>query len=144
MRSDPQELMGRVAMEAFETMGFLLPDPHAPEPDGRPLRGVRVAYRGPAEGAITVRADATVLEALAMNMTGSDEAPDLALQLDALGEIANVICGNVVPELEDPSSVFRLSAPVPVERRSDASPERTVRLGLEGGLVVVELGGGAE
>ncbi len=126
------------ALAAFEQLGFLLPDPEPPELTG-PLVGVRVSFEGPTRGAVVVCGDEALLHALSMNMLGVDEPPTEALQLDALGEMANVICGNVVPETQDPTAVFRLSAPEPVGAETSADPPRdSVTLGFEGGLVRVE------
>lgn len=126
------------AFGAFEDLGFLLADPEPPEATG-PLHGMRVAFRGPVVGTLDVWADDTVLSALALNMTGSDAVPSRAVQMDALGEMANVICGNVLPALEDPRANFRIEAPAPVEERAPGAPSDVLELGFEGGLVRIRL-----
>lgn len=138
MSADLAPVLERAALAAFEQLGFLLPDPEVePVPNG-PLTGMRVTFTGPVRGAVEVRADRLLQETLAMNMTGEMEAPSAQLQRDALGEIANVICGNVLPLAEDPSAVFRLSAPERVEASSNRERAR-VRLSLEGGFAEVRL-----
>jgi hypothetical protein len=139
MARDVTAILEAAALAAFEQLAFLLPDPEPMEAVGD-LMGMRVMFAGPTSGALVVRGDSVLLEALAMNMLGADEAPSEELQLDALGEMANVICGNVLPEVEDPSAVFRLSAPEPVALSSASAPgvRDAVSLAFEGGVVRVE------
>lgn len=125
------------ALDAFEQLGFLLADLESAEPT-RPLRGMAVAFRGPVTGRLEVWADETLLETLAMNMIGGDAPPSRDIQLDALGEMANVICGNVLPALEDAGAVFRLAAPAPVGEPAGECACTTVQLGFEGGIVRVD------
>jgi hypothetical protein len=42
------------------------------------------------------------MRTIAENILGETDDPEPSLQLDALGEVANVICGNVLPEVDDP------------------------------------------
>lgn len=144
MERDLETILEEAALDAFEQLGFLLADPEPGEPRG-PLRGMRVRYTGPVDGSLVVRGDATLLEALSMSMLGADEPPAVEVQLDALGEIANVICGNVLPRAEDPVSVFRLGAPEPMDRGAEAGTvEGAATLGFEGGVARVEwVGAGA-
>lgn len=135
---DSASVLETAAFDAFEDLGFLMPDPEPAEATG-PLVGMRVAFQGPVVGALDVWADDTVLIALAMNMTGGDALPDRPVQLDALGEMANVICGNVLPTLEDPRSDFRLQPPVPLKEGAPDPSSDVVELGFEGGLVRIRL-----
>jgi len=135
---DARSVLEAAAFDAFEDLGFLLADPEPAEATG-PLHGMRVAFQGPVAGALDVWADETVLTALAMNMMGSDEPPVRATQMDALGEMANVICGNVLPLLEDPTADFRLEAPEPLGQGAPGAANDGIGLGFEGGLVRVRL-----
>lgn len=139
MARDLNRILASAAMDAFEQLGFLLADPEAGTPTGA-VRGMRVRFTGPTRGALEVRGDETLLRVLAMSMLGRDDAPELPLQLDALGEIANVICGNVLPRAEDPVSDFRLSAPEPVGAAEPAAGpvQGSATLGFEGGVARVD------
>jgi chemotaxis protein CheY-P-specific phosphatase CheC len=137
MPAEARTILESAAMDAFEDLGFLLADMEPPE-DARPLYGMRVAFRGPAVGTVEVWADEVLLEALLENMIGDDEPATLPVQLDALGEMANVICGNVLPSLEDPSAVFRLDSPTPTVGPPEAPTGPSVELGFEGGVVRVD------
>lgn len=136
MAVEPRTLLESVATSAFEDLGFLLADVEPPE-EPRPLYGMRVAFRGPSVGTLDVWADVLLLETLVANMIGDDDA-GLTVQLDALGEMANVICGNVLPSLEDPSAVFRLDSPTPTVGPPAAPVGPSVALGFEGGVVRVD------
>ncbi len=161
MEHDLTELLVLAAEAAFEQLGFLFPDFDDEDDDlpgrdrgvpgdhtdadaggsgGSPgMMGMIVAYSGPSDGALLVRAEPALAATLAGNMLAADAPPSAALQEDALGEIANVICGNVLPVV-DAAAVFRLERP----RRVDGpAPAETVRaaasLRFEGGRADVAL-----
>lgn len=130
------------AASIFEQLTFVVPDPE-PEPAPEPARAeARVAFSGPLSGELLLRVYGGVLAELAANMLGENGAPAPSLQRDALGEIANVICGNVLPQLSEPGEIFRLQSPVvtiPPGPRRDAEAWARALLGLEGGRAEVEL-----
>ena len=74
---------------------------------------VSVAFRGAGQGRLVVGVTAGILPSLAENMLGAVAAPDAQLQRDALGELANVVTGNVLPMINGAEAVYRLDAPVP-------------------------------
>ncbi len=127
-------------------MGFLLP---TRELDERQLKApaeasVTVAFHGPVHGALQVRTFGRLLPVLTANMMGLMEAPSAQLQQDALGEIANVICGHIVTFLTEPDAVYSLdspkvSGPAAAPGKEDGSLEAQVQLGIEDGRTVVEL-----
>lgn len=145
--ADIRPILTDAAERAFEQLGFLMPafDPPGESPgespgDRAPTRGMMVRFTGPTAGALVVRGDDGLLETLAANMLGAEGPPPLELQLDALGEIANVICGNVLPEAEDPVAVFRLAPPVVAPPAGPADRVRgTVRLHLDAGVAEITL-----
>lgn len=55
-----------------------------------------VGFDGASEGAMIIRVTPDLMNAIAENMLGMEEA-DTALKEGALCEIANIICGNTVP-----------------------------------------------
>jgi CheY-specific phosphatase CheX len=73
--------------------------------------GVAVDFEGPVSGTLELRVSAAVLPGLAINMMGEFDTPSEELQRDALGEVANVITGNVLPRLAGAKAVFRLHPP---------------------------------
>ena len=115
------------------------------EPSGEqraaPLaRGVRVAFAGPFAGALTVRVSDDVAATLAANMLGVDAVGgDDRLVRDALGEVANVICGNLLPELAGRAAVFHLGAPEALAAGAAGAARAAVTLGIDAGRAEVAL-----
>lgn len=124
------------AVNTFEQMAFLLPDT-PPDEEQRARKVMAVAsiiFTGPASGILQVRACEGLLPRLAANMLGQD-ASNQALQLDALGEIANMICGQIFPSI-DPVEAFEQLPPqvrlfAEIGDNSQAHPAASVQLGLE-------------
>lgn len=103
----------QAATSTFESLALFCPEPSAPEGvEFMPFAAVvRVAYQGAGVGRLVIGVTAGVLPALADNMLGAGDAPDAQMQRDALGELANVVTGNVLPLVHGPAAVFRLDAP---------------------------------
>lgn len=114
----------RVACQAlagiFEEFGLLLPDPEPSKAQrAAPLAaGLRVVFYGPRRGELRLDIHGvTLLGELARNLLGLAEIPDAELQRDALRELGNVLCGNLLPRLTDGESKFVIApqecGPVP-------------------------------
>lgn len=99
---------------ALEKTAFLFAEPGAPEADaadgGLPAVAATVAFTGSHHGAFSIAFPARLLPVLAVNVLGEDDAPDDETQRDALGELANIICGNVLPAL-NPEGKYSLGPP---------------------------------
>jgi hypothetical protein len=124
------------AVATFEQVVFLFPEtPPDEQQRTRQVRAVAsIAFTGPTAGMLQVHACEGLLPRLTANMMGDNVVPE-SLQLDALGEIANIICGQIFPHLEPPSG-FRQTPPrVEVCRDGRTSgatvPTASVQLGLE-------------
>jgi CheY-specific phosphatase CheX len=124
------------AAATFEQVVFMLPD--TPPDDRQRARSVsaiaNIAFSGPAAGVLQVRACEGLLPLLTANMMGGMEASE-ALQLDALGEIANIICGQIFPHLavhsafeQKPPEVSLYSGP---GTQPTNLPAASVEIGLE-------------
>jgi CheY-specific phosphatase CheX len=100
---------------------------------------VRVRFHGPVRGFIELRATHDVIVAAAMNMLGEDTPLSPEMELDAFGEVANVICGNLLPGIAGADRVFRLEAPFRADARAELFPDACVDLGVDGGRVQVLL-----
>lgn len=145
MNREWQPALRQSAISTFELLGFLFAtDELADEALARPLflRGL-VEFKGPLEGALEVRLTEDLVPELASNMIGFEEAPDPEVCRDAVGELVNVICGNLLPELAGYSAVFDLTAPI-VGADTDAFPCRgrvaaEETLGVEGGRAELRL-----
>jgi CheY-specific phosphatase CheX len=115
MTSDLTLQLRQAAISTFEQLGFLLADEEVSEEQAAaPITGSsRVRFRGPHSGALEIEIAGNFLTELANNMLGVEGDPPREVVLDALGEVSNVICGNVLPFLSGPNAVFDLSAPEP-------------------------------
>jgi two-component system chemotaxis response regulator CheY len=100
-----------------------------------------VEFHGPCHGELFVRVPVEMLGELASNMLGleSGEEPADEHKADALKELINVICGNLLPQLAGTEAVFKVAAPqllgeedVPT-RRNGQPPSGSARLMLDTG-----------
>jgi CheY-specific phosphatase CheX len=117
MPTNPVKSLSRAATSTFESLAFLVPEeqPAAGAALVPMAAGATVGWRGPFGGRVTVGVSAGVLRAVAENMLGATAAADARTQRDALGEVANVVTGNVLPLVAGAEAVFRLDAPVVAE-----------------------------
>ncbi|MCU0646557.1 MAG: chemotaxis protein CheX [Gemmatimonadaceae bacterium] len=135
--------------QTFEELALLFPDATLTERQARaPLALTAIVeFTGPMRGRLVLRVSAEVLPSAAANMLGEDDAQHAPLQRDAVGELANVICGNVLPAVAGAEAVFLLSAPrletgdvVPVREADRAMAQHAaVEVGVEDGRAVVDL-----
>ena len=109
------EILNRVAARTIESLGlmFLVPEEEMPAGDLGPEISVRVAFSGPQTGFLLITAPERVAIELGANMLGLMRGADLPADKrgDALMELANVVCGNLLPEIAGKSPVFHVSAP---------------------------------
>jgi len=89
---------------------FLIPEDEAPRSSGATIRA-GVSFTGPFEGALELAISSELLAELSENMLGLGEPIDPDLQKDALKEFANVICGNILPEIAGAQEIFLVNAP---------------------------------
>jgi hypothetical protein len=97
-----------------------------------------VAFHGPVEGRLVLSISGNVLPSMVANMLGEEGAPGPEVMEDALGELANVICGNVLPGIAGGQETFHLDPPRPMAV-GGASPSAEVHVGLGPGRADVLL-----
>ena len=137
----------RATLSTFEMLGFLMPlELDGEERPERPMTaGARVRFRGQVSGALEIEVFGDVVQELTVNMLALERPASRSEELSALGEVANVVCGNVLPELFGVRAVFDLSAPEAGERHvlrtdvPDAECLDRVEVDFEGGHVVAQL-----
>ncbi len=108
-----------VSKRVFEQLCFMCPSPEPgeDEPDF-PIEAVAsVDFKGPSSGTLFFSVAGGLLFAIASNML-ADDAPSKCQQLDALCEIANVICGNILTSVSGPGKEFRIDIPKIVQRNA--------------------------
>lgn len=121
----------KAATLTFEELGFLLP---TPEMDEQQLNAqveaeVSVEFEGPFSGKLLLRVCGGLLPIITANMLGEEDVSSKSLQYDALGEIANVICGNMLPGIAGSEKVFHVRAPK-IAEGIDLPPVAEVQVGL--------------
>ena len=111
----------------------------------RPDAAVEITFRGIFSGRLVLTVSGPILAVVAGNMLGQDESEiTREAQLDALGEVANVICGNVLPEIAGDRETFALTPPMLLPEVSGpptvwAGVVGAVRVGLDEGCAEVKL-----
>jgi chemotaxis protein CheX len=123
----------RVAETTFGELAFVLVIPEEAEPiDAKTPTWqyvCRVEFTGPFAGELFVGITADMLRPLVTNMLGLDASeeipPDVPLG-DALKELANVVCGNLLPAISGDEVVFKISGPeiLPVAEIPRCVPKR--------------------
>ena len=127
-----QQPLSDAASRTFEELCFLFPTPLTDEQREAPMdSAVCVRFTGPATGHVIVRVGGGILGMLTSNMLGEDDA-DAGMQRDALAEVANVVCGNVLPMVAGADAAFALEAPRSINVTDiTRTPDAYVELGLE-------------
>ncbi len=121
----------KAATLTFEGLGFLLPTSEISEQqlNAQVEAAVSVEFEGPFSGKLLVRVCGGLLPIIAANMLGEENVQSKNLQYDALGEIVNVICGNMLPGIAGSKDVFHVSPPKMAESM-DLPPVAEVQVGL--------------
>jgi CheY-specific phosphatase CheX len=142
--------LAEVTIDTLEKLAFLFASAVETPPTVVDLTftSMRVAFTGEISGGLEVSLSSPVLAELAANMLGTAEgelSPEA--QQDALKELANIICGNMLPVLISHRAEFAISAPYPVPPApaEAEAPAACCHLMLENGScrVRVNVDGGA-
>jgi len=70
-----------------------------------------VAFRGPVSGAVAIAIPQLALHSFVTALQLPEIAEDRLARADFVSEIANIVCGNVVPRIFGRNSVYTLSPP---------------------------------
>lgn len=146
-RYDPQ--LTQVAEQTFEALAFMFPlGEDAPaDVDADARQTAVVTFAGPLKGAMAISLGCEMLEPLAANMLGLEppETPSAEQQRDALRELLNVICGNLLPLIGSPTDVYDVHAPQVLEGGAipdtleGCSPHGRADVLLDTGLAQIQL-----
>lgn len=135
MNPDHSETLTRVFTEVLEQLAFMfveLPDsdsdvaPAPPDPVS-----ANMSFRGPFSGTVILAVPREMAPVLAANVLGLDPDDELGLQAarDALKELLNVICGNVLTAIAGDEPVFDLTVPEVEDYSDEAWDELAARPG---------------
>lgn len=145
LNSTMEKVLYNTAVLTFEELGFLLPTVSLSASQNKaPLdASIRVDFLGKHTGCVIVRLYGGLLPILATNMLGEMTPPSMRIQHDALGEVANVLCGNILPLVTDSKEVFDLTAPQLINEADIPStlhdPVAVTQVGLEDGRAEIDL-----
>ncbi len=136
----------RVAANTIEELAlmFLMPQEEAMWSPTDSRKTVHVGFTGPLNGDLILVAPELLLSQLAANMLGLDDSDKIRPEdgEDALKELGNVICGNLLPAVAGPDPIFCVATPSILE--DDASFDTTnaaarVQLYVECGAIELAL-----
>ncbi|MBI5804924.1 chemotaxis protein CheX [candidate division TA06 bacterium] len=112
MKTRVENALKEAGLKTFEGICFMYPVPELKEiQEMLPLEAAaEVKYRGDFSGRMMIETRGGLFQAIAVNMLSSQD-PTGEQKMDALGEVANIICGNVIPALGGISQGYRIEAP---------------------------------
>jgi len=126
MRTKVEKELLRSATAAFENACFMYPVPELKEVQRTFTveAAAEIKYRGSFTGRLVIETSGGLYSAIAVNMLGTGDITG-EQKRDALGEMANIICGNVIPALVGGGSEYSIESP----RMLDTSELRNNKLG---------------
>jgi CheY-specific phosphatase CheX len=129
----------------FENLCFMVPAPASaepPEPAAVSRVVLAVDFRGAGRGTLLLALPESMLALVASAMLGEDGPLELAEQHDAACELANIVCGNVLPLVAGERAVFDLSPPrssTTTDPSLGRGGEASAAVPLDEGLVLASL-----
>lgn len=149
MKTELVQPLQQVAEETFQSLAFMFsmgPDESGPAQAPGAITAVSVAFAGPFGGQVVLWVTDDMLPPLAGNMLGLDdgEAATAEQQHDALKELLNVICGNLLPAIAGCQEVFNVRTPQVVQPKPAEAPDfsgaaAVAALTLDSGMAQVAL-----
>lgn len=138
MENQIENSLFRVSTEVLEKLAFMFSFPEEDPEEIAPETQVvaSVDFSGPVNGRLVLGVSTNILPELSSNMLGIDDEPTAEEQFDALKELLNVICGNLLPVIAGKKIVFNVEAPVVHQQGDMGIPENmpkaaSVRLDIE-------------
>lgn len=117
METEQEAKLNETFCRVLEQLAFMFAEPAAkdelPPPAEEDAMCVRMGFSGSLEGTLQLGIPLGICAELATNMLGMDLGHDEAAAkgLDAMKEVLNVTCGNILTELAGTEPVFTLSIP---------------------------------
>ena len=130
------EALQRTAIRSLETLCFVFSAPIINEEEHSKTESlaVEVKFQGTRAGTLIFEVSEDIVSILAGNMIGEGKITKEQEQ-DAIGEIANVICGNFLPEAFGKGLVFEIGAPIVHQIAKKHPSALQVHLAVETGRV---------
>lgn len=112
MNTRIEKAMEEAAIGTFEDICFMYPVPELKnvQKSLKPEAAAEVRYKGNYKGKLLIETRGQLLSAITANIL-STETPGSRQKKDALGELANIICGNIVPYLGRGDKGYKIESP---------------------------------
>ena len=113
MKKQIENVLKESTIKTFEDICFIYQVPELKD-DQKNLAleaAAEVKFRGNFTGKLVIETRGGLFSAIASNML-SNEVPSIQQKKDALGEVANIICGNVVPSLGRSEPEYKIESPI--------------------------------
>lgn len=121
--ASPQQIMREVGQNIFENLGGMTVSPETGEGEGKLEVRALVTFSGPFRGGMALDVPESMLLLLTNNMLGLELGfPNAGKQRDTLGELANVMCANLLSRLAGTQAVFNLESPQILSVPGEAEP----------------------
>ncbi len=113
MEKELQDALSKVMFMTFEELGFVFPEAEMTmeQANAEAEIAIETDFYGPFEGKVILQICGGLVEAISTNMLASDAPPAPHLQQDAMRELTNVVCGNLLPLIAGSKEVFHLKPP---------------------------------
>lgn len=117
MKKQIENILKESTIITFEDICFIyqVPELKDAQKDMELEAAAEVKYRGDLTGKLLIETRGGLSKAIAANMLSND-LPSAQQKKDALGEIANIICGNVVPSLGRGKLEYKIESPWPLNK----------------------------
>ena len=126
--------------QTLEALAFMFPleEGEAAPPPASERVDASVRFEGPLCGTLAVSVPAELMGPLAANMLGLMEAGQASPEQrgDALRELLNVTCGNLLPELTSPADVYLIQQPT-IRPRQPEPPATAPPRGCDGECTIL-------
>ncbi len=116
MSNENSQILNKVFTSVLEQLAFMFAEPPESESPDLGTAGivqVSMSFHGPFHGTMDLTVPRSMCEELAANVLGLDPDDEMVTRspFDALKELLNITCGNVLTTLAGDTPVFDLSIP---------------------------------
>jgi len=117
MKSKIEKVLQEAAVNTFEDICFMYQVPELKDVQNNLTveAASEVRYRGDYTGSLLIETRGGLFSAIAANILSIDN-PSAQQKKDALGEVANIICGNVVTSLGRGKMGYKIESPRPLKK----------------------------
>jgi CheY-specific phosphatase CheX len=125
MKTRIENALEEATVSTFEDICFmyLMPELQDTQKNLTLEAAAEVKYRGDFTGKLIIETRGGLFSAIAANILSND-LPSFQQKKDALGEIANIICGNIVPYLGRSERGYKIESPKPLNKDELLKEER--------------------